>query len=63
LPENQFTGVWRMTRTAPACFFHLFLGVIAPLEKSLGDLMPALDEKRLARSMKARFSLPSDHPG
>ena len=28
-------------------FFHLFLRVIAPLDRSLGDLMPALYEKRL----------------
>jgi hypothetical protein len=28
-------------------FFHLFLRVVAPLDKSLGHLMPALYEKRL----------------
>jgi hypothetical protein len=33
-----------MTRSAVTCFFHLFLGIIAPLDESLGNLMSTLHE-------------------
>jgi hypothetical protein len=38
-------------------FFHLFLRVIAPLDRSLGDLMPALYEKRLRELHKGQVQL------
>ena len=40
-----------MTRTAAACFFYLFLGVIATLDKNLGDLMPRSTKNAFARCM------------
>jgi len=39
-------------------FFHLFLGIIAPLDKSLGDLMSALHEKILREIHEGKVQFP-----
>ena len=43
-------------------FCHLSLRLIYLLDKRLGQLMAALKENASARSMKARFTLPSHNP-